>query len=243
MTGYWFINMAPIYHLGLLFMYFTTKSVRFLSPILIMAIFLFVSVFILPGCAILPKSKSGNDSSGPSLFGGSDSKCQLVNETVGKEVVVCANTYPETCGPAELSYESKRLEDVELCSVDGNCVGKSQLSCDHACQRIVLRCSLQIKNKDTAEGTWIVTPTITQGALSYYKEPKALRIKPNGVGTFDFQQEYTYDTGVAHAPIKAECALDITTKPTSKVCKKSVDPLRVCHNETVGEIVAREVCT
>ncbi len=167
--------------------------------------------------------------------------CKTVIEQKPVTTEQCGDvsTTEQICGVRKLPYKVTRLPRIDLCIIDGNCVGKPLSQCP-TCTTAMSRCTLVIENLDSqASGSWTVAANYTLGNAGFNKDPITATIKPNGTSTFDFQQIYTpgYPTN------SAECTISVISEATVNDCRGETRTQRECRNVTTSATVQTQVCS
>lgn len=190
-----------------------------------------LTMLLLAGCAapLLPSGQAAPNTT-----------CRIVIEQKPVTTEQCGDvsTTEQVCGLRELPSKVIMLPKIDLCIIDGDCVGKPLSQCP-VCTTAMSRCTLVIENQDPqASGTWTVTANYTIGNAGFNKEPITATIKPNESYSFDYQQIYApgYPTN------SANCNISVISKATVNDCHGETRTARECKNVTVNASVQTQVC-
>ena len=166
--------------------------------------------------------------------------CHNVTELVPITTQECGNVSysEEVCANRKLSYVATREPKVDLCIVDGPCVGNPLGECP-GCSKAMTRCVLIIHNEEAQKsGTWTATANFTLGSAGFNKEPITQTIAANESEMFDFFQIYTPGSPTN----SASCTIAVTGEPVIEDCIQEMRTKTECTNVTRNNTNTREVC-
>ncbi|MDD5339848.1 MAG: hypothetical protein PHV13_01220 [Candidatus ainarchaeum sp.] len=166
--------------------------------------------------------------------------CHMVTEQKPVTTEQCGevSTTEQVCGIRKLPYDATVLPRIDLCILDGMCVGKPLSDCP-ACSNAMTRCTLIIENEDPQKsGTWTVGANYTLRNSGFNKDPITATIKPNETFAFDFQQMYVPGDPVT----SAICNIYILSEATVDDCHDETRTKSECRNVTTMSTVQRQVC-
>ncbi len=193
------------------------------------------SLFFL-GCLGQPAAPS---SEGP------PAELQCRNETTVKPYIeeVCSDVeyQEEECYYKTLKYDAGEIVQIDLCTEDSACVGKSiyQPECIDQCTQAMKRCLMNVTNEDEEKaGVWTVAASFTHGGASFDKNPETALILPGETHTFDFSQIYS----LGYPSTSATCAVYVVEPPVVEDCILVTKMTTVCANVTKYMTEVREVC-
>lgn len=195
--------------------------------------------FLLFGCMGLgEESAVPNESEEPAGV-------QCRNETIVTPYVeeVCNDVeyQEEECEYIVLNYTVSDVISVDLCTKDGDCVGKSiyDEECVGKCSQAMKRCIMNITNEDDNKaGMWKVGATFTHGDASFRKNPETALILPGETYAFDFSQIYS----MGDPPTSATCGINVIEPPTVQNCIMVTKMTTVCTNVTKYITQTTEIC-
>jgi hypothetical protein len=144
----------------------------------------------------------------------------------------------QVCGLRKLPYTVASPPKLDICIIDGDCVGKPLSQCP-GCTTAMTRCTLIIKNDDPQKsGTWKVGANFTLLKSGFNKDPISITIRPNETAAFDFQQIY----GPGDPVNSATCNISISEEAVVEDCHQETRPKTECRNVTTMTTVSRQVC-
>ena len=168
-------------------------------------------------------------------------ECRIVyvEEPYTEEVCQEVGYIEEECEMKELEYTSGRIMKTDLCSADGDCVGKNLYECFYTCTAAMKRCRMNITNNDPKlAGTWVVGATFSYDGAAFVKNPEQAMIEPNETYTFDFEQIYA----LGSPPVMATCTITVIYPAVGRDCVQ-VEKTRIeCQDVEKTRIIQEEVC-
>jgi len=191
-----------------------------------------LALLLLAGCAALPLQPETGE---PVL-----KVCRNVSEQKPVIIEKCGevSTTEQVCGARKLPYDATRLPRIDLCIMDGPCVGRPLSECD-SCTNAMTRCTLVIENEDAQKaGTWTVAANYTFGNFGFNKDPITAVIKPNETFAFDFQQIYA----PGHPVTSAICNISVVAEAVVDDCHEETRTKTECKNVTANATILTEVC-
>jgi len=167
--------------------------------------------------------------------------CHIVTLTEPYTEEVCWNvTYTqEVCEYKALEFSVSSVHKLDLCTVDGDCVGKELSACPHTCTGAMKRCRMNVTNLNPDKaGVWAVGANFTLDNAGFIKDPVDSYLQPGETWTFDFTQLYTIGLGGS----SMDCDMYLVSTPTVEFCHQVGKDDVECQERTLYRTIEREVC-
>jgi len=199
-------------------------------------------LILISGCLELPSTTEQPENGVGPISASTQCRMVYVEEPYEEEECREVAYTEEQCARRELSYSVTPIVKTDICTQNGDCVGKALLEnidCLYTCTQAMKRCQMNITNNDPQyDGVWVVGATFSYKDAAFVKNPLSVEIPDGESFTFSFEQIYSLGT----PPTFASCSLSVLYPAIVRECIQ-VEKARIdCMNVTKVRIVQQEVC-